>query len=162
MQKKAPGLSRLRPHRGWRAGRRNPIGRRRCQRRTSNLATLTVIVDNNQLQLIDFIARTMEIEPWLIKFAAFGFRRTRGDGHSTEELRAVFDNFDYKGDKPHAIIAAPSRGKGFRLWRMPGMASADSNGSRRGSRLQVVGSMSKCLSTRNTSANVYGIVQQGY
>ena len=77
------------------------------------LGNLTVIVDNNQLQLIDFISHTMEIEPLFDKFVSFGFDVHVVDGHSPQDLCRVFDNLDYEGDKPHAIIARTVKGKGI-------------------------------------------------
>jgi transketolase len=77
-----------------------------------NLGNLTVIVDNNGLQLADRIEKTMRIEPLGEKFKAFGFDVHYVDGHSMPELTKTLDNLDYSGDKPHAIIARTTKGKG--------------------------------------------------
>ena len=76
------------------------------------LGNLTLIIDNNGLQLADFIANTMEIEPLREKLAAFGFDVHDADGHDTGALIRLFDSLDYNGEKPHAVIAHTIKGKG--------------------------------------------------
>jgi transketolase len=76
------------------------------------LGNLTLIVDNNGLQLASEIQNTLEIEPLEEKFRAFGFDVRRVDGNSTEELSAVLESLDYRGGKPHAVIAKTVKGKG--------------------------------------------------
>ncbi len=76
------------------------------------LGNLTVIVDNNSLQLADRIEKTMGIEPLDKKFEAFGFDVHRVDGHSQKELTELFDRLDYLGDRPHAVIARTTKGSG--------------------------------------------------
>lgn len=76
------------------------------------LGNLTLIIDNNGLQLIDTIANTMEIAPLREKFEAFGFDVHEVDGHDTAALAALLDSLDYAGKKPHAVIARTIKGKG--------------------------------------------------
>lgn len=76
------------------------------------LGNLTVIVYNNKLQLADFVSKTMEIEPLDKKFDAFGFDVHKVPGNDPEALAECFDSLDYKGDKPHCIIAQTTKGSG--------------------------------------------------
>ncbi|MDR0583076.1 MAG: transketolase [Treponema sp.] len=76
------------------------------------LGNLTFIVDANGLQLADFVANTMEIRPLKEKLLAFGMDVHELDGHDTEAMAVLFDSLDYSGDKPHAVIAHTTKGKG--------------------------------------------------
>jgi transketolase len=76
------------------------------------LGNLTLIVDNNGLQLSAPVGATMNIEPLGDKLAAFGFEVYRADGHSTAALSRVLENLDYRGDRPHAVIADTVKGRG--------------------------------------------------
>ena len=76
------------------------------------LGNLTLIVDNNGIQLSDTIANTMEINPIGKKLEAFGFDVHDVDGHDTEALARLLDSLDYAGQKPHGVIAHTIKGKG--------------------------------------------------
>jgi len=76
------------------------------------LGNLTLIIDNNGIQLADFIENTMGINPLREKLSAFGFDVHDVDGHDTSALAWLFDSLDYEGDVPHAIIAHTVKGKG--------------------------------------------------
>jgi len=76
------------------------------------LGNLTLIIDNNGIQLADFISNTMGIEPLMEKLKAFGFDVHNVDGHDTGAMSWLFDNLDYEGEAPHAIIAHTVKGKG--------------------------------------------------
>jgi transketolase len=76
------------------------------------LGNLTLIVDNNGLQLADSVANTMNIEPLGEKFGAFGFDVHKVDGHDVKALSATFDSLDYASGKPHLVIAKTIKGKG--------------------------------------------------
>ncbi len=76
------------------------------------LGNLTVIVDNNGLQLADKLEKTMKTEPIDKKFESFGFDVHHAEGNSVEDLIRVFDLLDYTGKKPHAIIAHTTKGSG--------------------------------------------------
>jgi transketolase len=77
-----------------------------------SLGNLTILVDSNGLQLADRVENTMAIEPLAEKFGAFGFDVCRADGHSVEELATVLESLDYRGGRPHAVIAKTVKGKG--------------------------------------------------
>ena len=76
------------------------------------LGNLTLIIDNNGIQLADFIDTTMRIEPIRQKLTAFGFDVHDVDGHDIDALSQLFGNLDYEGDIPHAVIAHTIKGKG--------------------------------------------------
>lgn len=77
------------------------------------LGNLTVIVDNNGLQLADSVSTTMEVQPLDKKFEAFGFDvHVVEDGNDIAQLVDVFEALDYSGEKPHAVIARTIKGKG--------------------------------------------------
>jgi transketolase len=76
------------------------------------LGNLTLIIDNNGLQLADTIANTMEIVPLREKLEAFCFDVHDVDGHDTGALTQLLDSLDYAGSKPHAVIAHTVKGKG--------------------------------------------------
>jgi len=76
------------------------------------LGNLTLIIDNNGIQLSDAISNTMEINPLREKLEAFGFSVHDVDGHDTGALGRLFDSLDYAGTKPHAVIAHTIKGKG--------------------------------------------------
>ena len=76
------------------------------------LGNLTLIIDNNGLQLADTISNTMEITPIREKFESFGFDVHDVDGHDTNAMSSLFDSLDYSGQKPHAVIARTVKGKG--------------------------------------------------
>lgn len=76
------------------------------------LGNLTLIVDNNKLQLGDKVEKTMGIEPLDKKLEAFGFEVHHVNGHSMKELTELFDSLDYGSDKPHAIVAHTIKGSG--------------------------------------------------
>jgi transketolase len=76
------------------------------------LGNLILIIDNNGIQLADYTENTMEIEPLKEKLTAFGFDVHDVDGHNTDSLTWLFDNLDYNGKRPHAVIAHTVKGKG--------------------------------------------------
>jgi transketolase len=76
------------------------------------LGNLTLLIDNNGLQLAGSLQNTMKIEPLAEKFASFGFDVHRVNGHSIEDLSAVLEKLDYAGPRPHAVIAKTIKGKG--------------------------------------------------
>ena len=76
------------------------------------LGNLTIIVDNNKLQLADFVSKTMEIEPLDKKFEAFGFDVHKVPGNDPDSLASCLDSLDYSGEKPHCILAQTTKGSG--------------------------------------------------
>ena len=76
------------------------------------LGNLTLIIDRNGLQLSDTVTNTMEIAPLREKLEAFGFNVHEVDGHDIDAMAWLFDTLNYSGEKPHAVIARTTKGKG--------------------------------------------------
>ena len=76
------------------------------------LDNLTVIVDNNNLQIDGSIDQVCSPYPIDEKFQAFGFHVISINGNDFEELKKAFDEAKTVKDKPTAIIAKTTKGKG--------------------------------------------------
>ena len=76
------------------------------------LDNLTVIIDNNNLQIDGPIDQVSSPDPIDEKLAAFGFSVTHVDGHNLEELEAAYKKARETKGKPSAIIAHTVKGKG--------------------------------------------------
>ncbi|SEQ32025.1 transketolase [Lachnospiraceae bacterium NE2001] len=77
-----------------------------------NLDNLTVIVDNNNLQIDGSIDQVCSPYPIDEKFAAFGFHVINIDGHNFDEIEAAFNEAKATKGQPTAIIAKTTKGKG--------------------------------------------------
>lgn len=77
-----------------------------------NLNNLTVIVDNNGLQIDGRVADVCSVYPIADKFKAFNFNVVEIDGHNFDEIRAAFESAEACTDKPTAIIMKTVKGKG--------------------------------------------------
>ena len=76
------------------------------------LSNLTVVVDNNNLQIDGTIEEVNSPYPIAEKFAAFGFNTIEINGHCFDEIEQAFNSADLCTDKPTAIIAKTVKGKG--------------------------------------------------
>ncbi len=76
------------------------------------LDNLTVIVDNNGLQIDGNIAEVCSPYPIDKKFEAFNFHVINIDGHDFDSIRAAFKEARAIKDMPTAIIARTIKGKG--------------------------------------------------
>ncbi|NLL63788.1 MAG: transketolase [Ruminococcaceae bacterium] len=76
------------------------------------LDNLTVVVDNNNLQIDGTIEEVNSPYPIDEKFEAFGFNVINIDGHDFEQIAAAFEAADNCKGKPTAIIAKTIKGKG--------------------------------------------------
>lgn len=76
------------------------------------LDNLTVIVDNNNLQIDGTIEEVMTVYPIDAKFESFGFHVITVDGHDIPALSEALDTARSIKDKPCAIIAKTIKGKG--------------------------------------------------
>ncbi len=77
-----------------------------------NLDNLTVIVDNNNLQIDGAIDEVCSPYPIPEKFAAFGFNVISIDGHDFDEIEKAIENAKATSGKPTAIIMSTTKGKG--------------------------------------------------
>ena len=78
----------------------------------NKLNNLTVVVDNNGLQIDGNIADVCSPYPIDEKFKAFGFHVICIDGNNFDEIEASFNEAKKIKDKPTAIIAKTIKGKG--------------------------------------------------
>lgn len=77
-----------------------------------NLDNLCVIVDNNNLQIDGEVSEVMSIYPLREKFQSFGFEVFEVNGNDIDELITVFQKAKTVKNKPTAIIAKTTKGKG--------------------------------------------------
>ena len=76
------------------------------------LSNLTVVVDNNNLQIDGTVEEVNSPYPIAEKFEAFGFNTIEINGHCFDEIDEAFKKADLCTDKPTAIIAKTVKGKG--------------------------------------------------
>ncbi len=76
------------------------------------LANLTIIVDNNDLQIDGSIKDIMSPYPLDKKFEAFGLNVINIDGHNFFEIHEAIENAEKNLDSPTVIIARTIKGKG--------------------------------------------------
>ena len=90
------------------------------------LDNLTMIVDCNHIQKMDFTKNIIGLDDLASKIAAFGWATKCVDGHDTEALASAFEA-EWEADKPRCVIGETVKGKGLSLmennpawhWRMP-------------------------------------------
>lgn len=76
------------------------------------LDNLTVLLDNNNLQIDGNVDQVMNIYPIKEKFEAFGWRVLESDGHQVEKLLEALQEGEEKQDRPLLIICRTVKGKG--------------------------------------------------
>ena len=76
------------------------------------LSNLCVILDSNGLQIDGPVAQVMNPNPLDEKFKAFGFNVIVIDGHDFDEIEAAFAAARACAERPTAIIAKTTKGKG--------------------------------------------------
>ena len=76
------------------------------------LDNVCVIVDHNNLQIDGAIDEVMNSKPIDKKFESFGFNVIVIDGHNYENIAEAFDRAKECKEKPTAIIANTTKGKG--------------------------------------------------
>ena len=77
------------------------------------LNNLFGITDRNGLSVTDFTENFLRLEPLQDKWKSFGWDTVTVDGHSIEEIFAIFKNFRSRSsNKPLMIIANTVKGKG--------------------------------------------------
>ena len=76
------------------------------------LDNLTVILDYNKIQLDDFVAKVLDLEPVLQKWQAFGWTTQEIDGHDFDQLAKAFDQAEATKGGPSFIVAHTVKGKG--------------------------------------------------
>lgn len=96
------------------------------------LASLVAIVDRNGLCIDGHTEEIMGIEPLEQRFAGFGWRVQRIDGHDLEAILAAFDALPEPGEgPPQVIIADTVKGRGVAMmegalnWHVGYLSDAD-------------------------------------
>lgn len=96
------------------------------------LGGLVAIVDANQLGIDGFVADVMGAEPIEARFAAFGWRTHRVDGHDVRALLDVFAGLPTDVDGPPQLVVADTvKGKGVARmelspdWHVGNLVGAD-------------------------------------
>lgn len=75
------------------------------------LNNLTLIVDHNKIQSLDFCEKTLELLSLADKFKTFGWNVVEIDGHNHKELKDALSKID--NEKPTCVIANTVKGKGI-------------------------------------------------
>ena len=77
------------------------------------LDNLIIIVDYNNLQSLTTVKETLNLEPLIDKFEAFGCKVLDVDGHNHSDLHDVFiQSMNNNTSKPIVVIAKTIKGKG--------------------------------------------------
>jgi transketolase len=76
------------------------------------LDNLTVIVDYNRIQLDDFVAKVLDLEPVVAKWQAFGWPVIEIDGHDMAQIDKALDQAERTKGTPTLIVAHTVKGKG--------------------------------------------------
>jgi transketolase len=76
------------------------------------LDNLVVILDQNRIQLDDFVARVRDIEPVVAKWQAFGWPVVEIDGHRFDQIARALDEAEARRGAPTFVIAHTVKGKG--------------------------------------------------
>ena len=77
-----------------------------------HLDNLCVVLDQNGIQLDDFVKKILDIEPVREKWKAFGWAVLDVDGHDIVELDRAFDQAESVTGRPTIIVAHTVKGKG--------------------------------------------------
>jgi len=76
------------------------------------LGNLTVILDENRIQLDDFVAKILDLEPVVQKWQAFGWPVIEIDGHDLDQIGKALDQAQAHTNGPTFIVAHTVKGKG--------------------------------------------------
>ena len=76
------------------------------------LDNLTIVLDYNKIQSLDWVEKTLRLEPLADKFRAFGWAVREVDGHDVHALRETLEALPIQARKPNAVIAHTVKGKG--------------------------------------------------
>jgi transketolase len=76
------------------------------------LDNLAVIVDYNRIQLDDFVAKILDLEPLVAKWQSFGWPVIEIDGHDLDQIAKALDQAEATHTGPTCVIAHTVKGKG--------------------------------------------------
>ncbi len=74
------------------------------------LKNLVVVIDYNKIQSLDFVKKTIRLDPLKEKFLSFGCNVVSIDGHNHKQ---ILNAFKKKTSKPLIIVANTIKGKGI-------------------------------------------------
>jgi transketolase len=77
-----------------------------------SLDNLTVIIDYNKIQLDDFTARVLDLEPLVAKWQAFGWAVLEIDGHDLPQIDKALGQAEATRGRPTLVVAHTVKGKG--------------------------------------------------
>lgn len=77
-----------------------------------HLDNLIAIVDYNKIQSLGRVADIMGLEPFGLKWHAFGWAVTETDGHDVGAIRRALVHVPCQSDRPSCVIAHTIKGKG--------------------------------------------------
>ena len=89
------------------------------------LGEITVIVDHNKVQSDTLVARVNDLGDLTAKFASFGWRVARCDGHNLEAICNVLAGFRHVTDQPKVLIADTIKGRGVSFMEHTAMKPGD-------------------------------------
>jgi transketolase len=75
------------------------------------LSNLCAVIDYNKLQSLGPVSETLELEPFALKWRAFGWTAVQVDGHDHEALRFAFAEAA-RSRRPTCILADTVKGRG--------------------------------------------------
>ena len=75
-----------------------------------NLNNLVIIIDYNKIQSLDFVNKTLKLQPLKKKFTSFGCKVLEIDGHNHKD---IFNSLKNSSNRPLVIIANTIKGKGI-------------------------------------------------
>jgi transketolase len=76
------------------------------------LDNLTVVLDHNRIQLDDFVAKVLDLEPVVAKWQAFGWPVVEIDGHDIDQIDKALAQAEASRGTPFLIVAHTVKGKG--------------------------------------------------
>ncbi len=76
------------------------------------LGNLTVILDENRIQLDDFVTKILDLEPIVQKWQAFGWPVIEIDGHDFDQIGKALDQAHAHTGGPTFVVAHTVKGKG--------------------------------------------------
>lgn len=77
-----------------------------------HLANMTVILDQNDVQLDGPVHDILPMEPMADKWRAFGWATIEIDGHNVRQILEALDEAAHIHDRPTVVIARTTKGKG--------------------------------------------------
>ena len=76
------------------------------------LDNLIAIVDYNKMQALGKTHEIIDLEPFSAKWSSFGWETNEVDGHDIKSLIEVTETVPFNRERPSAIIAHTTKGKG--------------------------------------------------